>query len=97
MDIGDVATLDSAYESCDRWMGCIVCPFLGADGKNNMVDLLQKGKRVSFYKLKSGDGEARYSRQTTMGVRLPKSLAHVLSGGKMCLLKLRSGHGMVGP
>ena len=71
MDKGDFDTLNIAYESCDSWMGCIVCPFLGADGKNNMVDLLQKGKRVSFYKLKSGDGEARYSRQTTMGVRLP--------------------------
>jgi hypothetical protein len=31
------------------------------------------------------------------GVACPQSLAHVLSGGKMCLLKLRSGHGMVGP
>ncbi len=72
MDIGDVATLNDAYESCDSWMGCIVCPLSGADGEKNMVDLQQqKGKRVPFYKLKNGDGEARYSRQTSMGVRLP--------------------------
>jgi hypothetical protein len=71
MDLGDVSTLDAAYESFDSWMGCIVCPLLGADGNKNMVDLLQKVKRVPFYKLKSGDGEAHYSRQTTMGARLP--------------------------
>ena len=52
-------------------MGCIVCPLSGADGVEQMVDLLQNGKRVPFYKLKSGDGKARYSRQTFMGVRLP--------------------------
>jgi hypothetical protein len=71
MDKADVATLNDANESCDSWMGCIVCPLSGADGGKNMVDLLENGKRVPFYKLKSGDGEARYSRQTSMGVRLP--------------------------
>ena len=71
MDIDDGATLDDAYESCDSWMGCIVCPLSGADGGKNMVDLLENGKRVPFYKLKSGDGEARYSRKTSVGVRLP--------------------------
>ena len=71
MDKADVATLNDANESCDSWMGCIVCPLSGADGGKNMVDLLENGKRVPFYKLKSGDGEARYSRQTSMGVCLP--------------------------
>ncbi len=51
MDIRDVATLDDAYESCDSWMGQIVCPYSRADGEKNMVDLLQKGRRFSFYKL----------------------------------------------
>ena len=71
MNIGDVATLDEAYESCDRWMGCIMCPTLGAGGENDMVNLLEKGERVHFYKLKNGDGEERYSRQKSVGVRLP--------------------------
>ncbi len=51
MDIGDVATLDDSLESCgtSRWMGCIVCPNLGAGGENEMVNLLeQKGKGFVF-------------------------------------------------
>ncbi len=58
MDKGDFDTLNDAYESCDSWMGCIVCPLSGADGEKQMVDLLQHAKRVPFYKLKSGDGKA---------------------------------------
>ena len=67
--------IDDAYESCDRWMGCIVCPTLGAGGENDMVNLLEHGETVSFYKLKNGDGEARYSRKTSVGVRLPTELS----------------------
>jgi hypothetical protein len=55
MDRGDVATLDSAFESCDRWMCCIVCPHSGAGGEENRVNLLEKGERVRYYNLKNGD------------------------------------------
>jgi hypothetical protein len=51
MNIDDVATLDDAYEFCDRWMGCIMCPTLGAGDENDMVNLLENGERVRFYKL----------------------------------------------
>ena len=76
MDIGDVATLDSACESCDRWMGCIVCPHSGAGGEEDRVNLLAKGERVRFYNLKNGDGEeASYSRQTIEGIRFPSDFS----------------------
>ncbi len=95
MDIGDVVTLDSVFESCD------ICPNSGAGGKENRVNLLEKGGRVRFCSLKNGDGEeARYSRQTIEGVCFPTDftiVAHVLSVGQMSLLKLHSAHGMVGP
>ncbi len=55
MDIADVTTLDEALKlkSCDRWMGCLLCPDPGPGGEEDieiMVNLLEMGKRVFFHK-----------------------------------------------
>ena len=73
MDIVDVATLDDdAFESTATWMGCILCPYLGAGCEEDTVNLLEKGKMVVFHKRKNGDGQApSYSRKSSHGIRLP--------------------------
>jgi hypothetical protein len=48
---------------------CIGCPSSGAGDESYMVNLHEEGKRFPFNILKRGDGEARYSRQTSVGGR----------------------------
>ncbi len=73
MDIADAVTLDvDALESTATWMGCFLCPYLGAGCEEDKVNLLEKGEMVVFHKRKNGDGQApSYSRKSSEGIRLP--------------------------
>ncbi len=36
----DVATLDEAFKSCDRWMGCLLCPDPGPGGEEDIESMV---------------------------------------------------------
>jgi hypothetical protein len=55
------------------------------------------GKGFAFINFKMATVRRAIPAKHSLGFVCPQNLAHALSGGQMCLLKLRAGHGMVGP